>query len=242
MNIAQATERSIESIPAGQIFGYQELPLYAQSPTAVVKAVNRLVSDARLARLSKGRFYVPKKGILGAARKPSDGELIRAMLYKDGRRRGYITGLSLYNQLGLTTQIPRTVTIALNGSRQQKEFGTIRIKTVATRAPVDDNNVRLLQYLDALKDIKTIPDTTIDLSLKILRRKISELSDSEKTQFLFLAENYYGPQVRAISGLLFSNLRLTVPESLKRSLNPTTFYKLALSSSEWPQAKDWNIR
>lgn len=50
------------------------------------------------------------------------------MLYKDGRLRGYITGLSLFNQLGLTTQVPRTVTLAINGGRQEKEFGTIKTK------------------------------------------------------------------------------------------------------------------
>lgn len=241
MSIAQTVQQGIANMPAGQIFGYQELESYAQSPTAVIKAINRLVSEEQLARISKGKFYVPKKGLLGA-RKPSDGELVRSVLYKEGRLRGYVTGLSLYNLLGLTTQMPRTVTIALNGSRQEKEFATIRIRTVVTRAPVDEKNVKILQYLDALKDIKTIPDSNIDLSLKIIRRKISELSENEQSFLISLAEKYYTPQVRALVGLLFSSLCMVIPASLKLSLNPTTTYKLSLDGREWPMSKDWNIR
>ena len=241
MSIAQIIQNTVKAMPAGQIFGYQELPSYAKSPSAVIKAISRLVADKRLERFSKGKFYVPKKGLLGI-RKPSDNELIRSMLYKDGRLRGYVTGLSLYNQLGFTTQVPRTITVAYNGGRQEKEFGTIRIKTVVTRIPIQEKDVKLLQYLDALKDIKKILDSDVNLTLKIMRRYLSELSDREQGRLMTLAQNYYSPQVRALVGLLFTSLKLPVPSSLARSLNPTTIYKLNLDQSKWPMAKEWNIR
>jgi hypothetical protein len=241
MSIAQTIQNTVEAMPAGQIFGYQELPSYAKSPDAVIKAVGRMVSDKLLERFSKGKFYVPKKGLLGF-RKPSDSELIRSMLYKNGRLRGYVTGLSLYNQLGLTTQIPRTITVSYNGGRQEKEFGTIRIKTVVTRIPIQEKDVKLLQYLDALKDIKKILDSDINLSLKIIQKYISELSEREQGRLLKLAQSYYSPQVRALVGLLFTKLKLSIPHSLFRSLNPTTIYKLKLDESKWPMVKEWNIR
>ena len=241
MSIAQTIQNTVQAMPVGQIFGYQELPGYAKSPDAVIKAVSRMVSDKQLERFSKGKFYVPKKGLLGF-RKPSDSELIRSMLYKNGRLRGYVTGLSLYNQLGLTTQVPRTITLAYNGGRQEKEFGTIRIKTVVTRIPIQEKDVKLLQYLDALKDIKKIMDSDLNLSLKIMCKYISELSEQEQGRLLKLAQNYYSPQVRALVGLLFTSLQLPVLGSLARSLNPTTIYKLKLDPLEWPMAKEWNIR
>jgi len=241
MSIAQTIQNTVEAMPAGQIFGYQELPSYAKSPSAVIKAISRLVADKRLERFSKGKFYVPKTGLLGI-RKPSDGELIRSMLYKGGRLRGYVTGLSLYNQLGLTTQVPRTITVAYNGGRQEKEFGTIRIKTVVTRIPILEKDVKLLQYLDALKDIKKILDSDVNLTLKIMRRYLSELSEREQGRLMKLAQNYYSPQVKALVGLLFTSLKLSVPNSLARSLNPTTTYKLKLDQSKWSMAKEWNIR
>ncbi len=241
MNISQTVKNTVEAMPAGQIFGYQELPSYTKSPSAVIKSISRLVADKRLERFSKGKFYVPKKGLLGI-RKPSDGELIRSVLYKDGYLRGYVTGLSLYNQLGLTTQVPRTITVAYNGGRQEKEFGTIRIKTVVTRIPIQEKDVKLLQYLDALKDIKKILDSDVNLTLKIMCRYFSELSEHKQGRLVRLAQNYYSPQVKALVGLLFTSLKLPVHNSLARSLNPITIYKLKLDQSKWPMAKEWNIR
>ena len=241
VTIAQTVRNSIEAMPAGRIFGYPDLSGYPQSSAAVIKAVGRLVADKRLVRYLKGKFYVPGQGLMGV-RKPSDSERIRTMLYKDGRLRGYVTGLSLYNQLGLTTQLPETITLALNGGRQEKDLGTIRVKTVITRIPIKKADVKLLQYLDVLRDIKKIPDSSIDQSLRIMRRYVAELSGREQARLVVLAESYYGPQTRALTGLLFSSLKLPLPESLSRSLNPTTVYKLDLDEENWPMSGAWNIR
>ena len=241
MSITQRVQDSINTIPAGQIFDYQALPEYARSPSAVIKAVGRLVIDRQLTRFSKGKFYVPKKGLVGP-RKPSDAELVRTMLYKEGRLRGYVTGLALYNQLGLTTQMPSTITVAVNGGRQEKDFGTIRIKKIVARMPIEEKEVPLLQYLDVLKGIKTIPDTDINQSLTRMRRYISGLTGYQQARLVSLAETYYSPQTRALVGVLFSSLGLATPDSLAQSLNPTTTYALKLDQEQWPMARQWNIR
>ncbi len=241
MSIARTIQNQVNSIPPGRVFGYAELSGYTQSPTAVVKTVSRLVAENKLVRLGKGRFYLPKKGLLGV-RKPSDGELVRSVLYKNGQLCGYVTGLALYNRLGLTTQLPRTITVAYNGGRQEKDFGTIRIRTVTSRALIKEPDVKLLQYLDVLRGIKKIPDSDINVSLKLMRRYISELENKELARFIELAENYYGAQVRALLCLLLSDLGKDVPESLSGFLNPTTTYKLNLDSNIWPGARKWNIK
>lgn len=241
MNIAQTIQDKVEAMPAGKVFGYQELPGYERSTSAVIKAVGRMVAEKRLERLSKGKFYVPKKGVFGI-RRPSDGELIRSVLFKDGRLRGYVTGLSLYNQLGLTTQVPRTITVAYNGGRQNKEYATIRIKKIVTRMPIEEKYVKLLQYLDVLKGIKKISDSDVNLSLKIMKNYISKLSEIDQKQLMKLGEKYYGPQVIALVGMLYSDLGLNVPDRVRRSLNPTSTYKLRLNKSLWPLAKEWNIQ
>ena len=81
-----------------------------------------------------------------------------------------------------------------------------------------------------------------NLSLKNLRKKISELSVKDQLRLLLLVENEYRPQVRALVGLLFSCLNLFVPESLALSLNSATTYKLNLNTETWPTAGKWNIR
>lgn len=241
MSIAQTVDRYITKVPAGQIFGYQSVPNYVQSPSAVIKAVSRLVENNRLERLSKGKFYVPQKGVLGAM-KPSDSALIKSTLYKGNKLQGYVTGAALYNQLGLTTQMPSTIMIAMNGGTQTKDFGTIRIKIVIARVPIQKKNVMVLQYLDVLKDIKKISDSDINLSLKIMREKIRKLTDTEQKLLVSIAADFYSPQVKALTGLMLMNLTGRIVKSLAKTLNPTTVFKLGLDSTEWPEAKAWSIK
>lgn len=240
MSIAQTIQNQIAGMPAGQIFGYEALRDYSRAPSAVAKALSRMVTDNKIERLSKGRFYVPQKGVLGP-RKPSDSELIRSVLYKGGRLRGYVTGQALFNRLGLTTQMPRTVTVAIEGARQEKDFGTIRVKTVTTRFPIREQDVTLFQYLDVLRDARNIPDADINQTLWIMRDRIAALSDAERKRLVKLAADYDAPQVRALLGLLLASVGINVP-SLKDTLNPTTVYKLSLNRDAWPLAKDWGIK
>jgi hypothetical protein len=137
--------------------------------------------------------------------------------------------------------MPKTVTVAIEGGRQEKDFGTIRIKTITTRFPIRKKDVKLYQYLDVLRDIKNIPDTDINQTLKIMKDKIARLSETEREQLVILAKDYDAPQVRALLGLLLASIGKKV-SSLKQTLNPTTLYKLSLNESLWPHANDWNIR
>ncbi len=241
MSISKDVERKVMRMPRGQVFGYEELPVYKESPTAVIKAVGRMVNERKLERVSKGKFYVPEKGLLGP-RKPSDSEFIKSVLYKGGRLYGYITGLAIYNKLGLTTQIPRTITVACNGSRLTKEFGTIRIKTIVVTAPVKEQDVKLLQFLDVLKDIKKIPDADINQSLKVMRRNICGLQPTERKRIVKLAKQYYSAQVKALLGLLISDCDPDFKVREELALNPTTTYKLKLDNNIWPKARNWNIQ
>jgi len=130
MTIAATVNEAIKRFKPGEIFGCDDLPAYQEAPETVVRTLSRLTAQNKLKRLSKGQYYIPKRGVFGTL-KPSDNEIIRSALYRKGRLNGYVTGAALYNQLGLTTQIPKTVTLAINGARQEKDYGTIRIKSVS---------------------------------------------------------------------------------------------------------------
>ena len=153
MSIAAAVNQTVDRLEPGRIFGFGDLPVYRDAPGAVARAMGRLAEDNKVFRVAKGRYCKPKQGVLGML-KPTDSELIRDVLYRDGRLRGYVTGPALYNRLGFTTQVPKTVTIALNGARQEKDLGTIRIKTVPSRAPVKKADVPLLELLDSLRGLR----------------------------------------------------------------------------------------
>lgn len=245
MSIFQSVQKSIADMPEGRVFGYDALPSFNTEPAAVTKAVSRLVQGNKLKRFAKGKFYVPEQGLLGE-RKLSDSEVLRSVLYKNGRLRGYITGYALYNRLGLTTQIPGTITVAVNGGRQEKDFGNLKVQITVARAPVSAENVKLLGYLDALKDIRLIPDANVNTSLARMRGLLGELNRAEKRLAVSLALTYYTPQTRALLGLLMELLPVKASsvsvQKLRQSLNPTTIYKLGLDESRWTIARSWNIR
>lgn len=240
MSIAQSIENAVKRIPKGQIFGYDRLPAYEEAPAAVQKAISRLLERKRLLRFSKGKFYKPEQGILGL-RKPSDGARLRSILFKKGKRRGYVTGYALFNNLGFTTQVPWKITVALNGGRQTKDFGNFAIRIVRARAPVTEENAKLLGYLDILKDIKKIPDADVETSLRRMEWLVSKLTGKEWSMLVDLALLYYTPQTRALLGLIGENLGLSKVGSLKSSLNPNTVYKLGVHLERWPRAAEWRV-
>ena len=218
MSISQAVQSRIDTLPPGQVFGYRDLPDYTEAPLAVAQAMSRMVSAGRVERLSKGKFYVPRKGIMGL-RKPSDNALVRSALYDGERLRGYVTGLALFNRLGLTTQIPRTVTVAIEGGRGEKDYGTIRIKTVPSRFPVREADVPLFECLDVLREIKSIPDTDFNQVLLTMKGRVFSLSDTERRRLVELASEFDTPQVRALLGLILDSGAqdvTTLKKTLKR--------------------------
>ncbi|MFK8014963.1 MAG: DUF6088 family protein, partial [Gammaproteobacteria bacterium] len=205
------------------------------------RAVSRCVNAQRIKRVSKGRFYTPKPGVLGPM-SVSDSELLRDVLFRRGKRRAYITGPALYNRLGLTTQIPKTVMVATNGAAQTKDFGTIRIKYTPRRAPISESTVPLLELLDVLRDAKKVPGAKADNVVEFVTRRIGALNPSELKKLQKIAVEYYSASTRALLGMILERIGEAVLLDLRRSINPTTRFELSLNLTEWPEAGAWNIR
>lgn len=92
-----------------------------------------------------------------------------------------------------------------------------------------------------LREIKSIPDATIEQVLRTMKDRISSLIEAERTRLVALASEYDTPRVRGLLGLILDSGGQDVA-ALKRTLNPTTVYKLPIDKKAWPLAKDWNIR
>ena len=212
-----------------------------ETPGAVVRAVNRSVENGRLKRVEKGRFYRPRKGVLGDML-VSDEALLRDVLYRNGRRCGYIIGPALYNRLGLTTQVPKTIAVATNRAAQTKDFGTIRIKLVPRRAPISDSTVPLLETLDAVRDARKVPDAGAGRVLKVLGKVLLGYTPARRKELQRLAVDYYNPCTRALLGMLLTRNGQEVLPTLRASINPTTRFNLGIDPGDWPEASAWNIR
>lgn len=239
MRIKPLVEKEITQFEPGKVFTYRDLTPFISNPETTVKAIGRLVESGDIKRFAKGQFYRPKQGLFGEMML-SDTEKLKIFLYQNGKRKGYVTGASLYNRLGLTTQIPKTITIASDKSPQRKDLGTVEVKLVKAKAPVTESNREYLEILDVLSDIKKIPDSSPSTVIKVIADRLKGFKKDDLYELINLAR-FYSPVTRALLGLLTEKVNKGLAENLKKQLNPTTHYNIGLDG-DCDNASKWNIK
>ncbi len=241
MNISEKIQKRIKTISEDTTFGYEQLGITQTEFQAAAKVIERLLKKGIIKKSSKGVFYKPRITVFGEL-KPSDETILRQYLFEDGKRIAYITGTALYNQLGLTTQMAFIFQIASRKKRIYINTTAIKAKPVKSYAEVTDKNYQLLGFLDAIKDIKIIPDTSTDDIVMALSTKINRFSESE-IKMLVKYSFLYPARTRALLGAILESLKKeSLLTYLKKSLNPLTKYKIGLSSNVLPTALNWNIK
>jgi len=241
MKVAAQIRDKIEKIPESEPFGYADLDIAPSDFFSAAKALERLQKKGEIKKISKGLFYKPEISIFGIL-PPNYDSILQNYLYVGSKRTGYVTGYALYNQLNLTTQMAFTTKIATNRNRKKINIGWLKTSSVKAYVEVTDENYSLLGILDALKDIRTIPDTTVSNALNVLIPKIKKFSNKEIENLIQYALQY-PPRVRALLGAIIENVfknEFNISE-LKRSLNPLTKFNLGIKSTELPTTQNWNI-
>ncbi|HZJ36026.1 MAG TPA: DUF6088 family protein [Gillisia sp.] len=240
MKVTEKIERKINRMQKGTTFKYQQLGIDQAEYSAAAKAIERLIKKGILKRVSTGVFYKPKQSAFGDLR-PREEELIKPHLFQDGKRIAYVTGGSLYNRMGLTTQVPKNIKVASKVKRVTTKIGKTQVKSVKSYVDVTNENYYLLEILDALKDFKTIPDLDKKSAIALLKNKISKLTENDLSKIVRYALKY-PPRAKALLGAIleFSKKKNSI-ESLKTNLNPLTSYKLGIKEEILPTAPKWNI-
>ena len=240
MKVAEKIAKQIKRIAEDTTFGYKDLDITQDQYLTAAKALERLQKKGVIKKVSKGKFYKPKMTVFGEL-KPSEQELLKPYLYKDGKRIAYITGNYLYNKLGLTRQITSVLKIASQSKRIYINAGRLKATPIKSYAEVTDANYELLGFLDAIKDFKKIPDLNSKSAITILKNSVDKLTAKQLKLMLEYAL-LYPPRVRALLGALLENsTEKTVIKQLKMSLNPLTQYKLPISKKDLPTIINWNI-
>lgn len=240
MSLASEIRTRINKFPEGKTFGYSDLLIAKEDYVTAAKALERLQKEGLIKKMSKGVFYKPKQTVFGEL-KPDYTEMLRPYLFENGKRVAYETGYSLYNRLKLTTQVAFRIKIASRDRRISVNKGALKIDTVKSYVDVTDANCKLLELLDALKDIKHIPDASPDNSIVILSSLINKLNDKQIAEMIKYALSY-PPRVKALLGAVLENINSQVSTSkLKQSLNPLTKFELGIKKSVLPTINNWNI-
>ncbi len=116
MQISDFISFTIDRLPKGYVFTYVDFTTEVNKKEAVIKALNRMAASGKIAKLSKGKYYKPETTPFGNLQ-PSQGQVVKDLLEENGKITGYLTGYSIYNQLGLSTQVSNTIQIGKNQIR-----------------------------------------------------------------------------------------------------------------------------
>lgn len=241
MKVTEYIEYKIDRLPNGYVFTYDDFITEVSKKEAVIKALNRMVALDKIAKLSKGKYYKPEGTVFGNLQ-PSQSQVVKDLLEKDGKVIGYLTGYSIYNQLGLTSQISNTIQIGKNETRPEFKRDRYTISFIKQKNNITKDNIPLLQILDAIRFIKKIPDTNTASSCKRFLAILNDLSDSDKTAIVRLAMKY-PPITRSLLGALLGETgESKLTDSLQKSLNPITVFKLPGVSKVLHTSEKWNIK
>lgn len=240
MKVAQKIEQQIEKMPAGDTFQYTQLNIEPEEYNTAAKALERLCKKGVIKKFSKGKFYKPKNTIFGEL-SPNEEQVLQTYLFDGKKRIAYITGTYLYNQMGLTTQIPRKIKIASQSKRIYVTAGAVTATPVKSYVEVDESNYQLLGILDSIKDLNNIPDLDKRTALKTFNEILRGL-DKKQIDLIVAIALRYPPRVRGLLGALIENLDLGIPlTELRNSLNPLSSYDYKIAEL-LPNAKNWNIK
>lgn len=230
----------IRRMPRGYVFSYSDFITDGKNKEAIIKALNRMVASGKLAKLSKGKYYKPQNSVFGILA-PDQYQVVKDLLESNGKITGYLTGYSIFNRLGLTTQVSSIIQIGKNEIRPAFKRDFYRITFVRQKNIITKKNIFLLQVLDSMKFIKRIPDSNPNDSCTVFLRIVSKLSLKEKKDMVRLAMKYQ-PLVRALLGaLLEQNREKYLTTSLIKSLNPISKYKIGINTKVLSTAIKWNI-
>lgn len=241
MSLSAQIRNRIRQLPDGKTFGYEDLRIPKEQYTSAAKALERLQKEDFIKKVSKGVFYKPESTVFGEL-EPDYNELLRPYLFENGKRIAYETGTTLYNRLGLTTQMAFRTKIASRGKRINIDRKGLKADAVKSYAEVNDSNYAILGILDAFKDIKRIPDSSIGQAIGRLSIILKELNTNQ-TESLVKYALVYPPRVRALVGAVLQNNGYQGKglERLKESLNPLTVIQLGLEEPELPTKNNWYI-
>ena len=81
MIIGESIKKKLSETPEGVVLTISDFNIAPEYQAALVKALNRLVHQGSLNKISKGKYYKPRKSIFGSL-KPSPEEITKDFLEK----------------------------------------------------------------------------------------------------------------------------------------------------------------
>lgn len=240
MAVFQQVRENVAKQAPGALLAFHDFDIPRSQTSALAKCLSLLHQQGVLRRLAKGLYYKPAMGVLGEI-PPSYDQILAKLLSLYKRELSYLTGINIYRQMGLTTQVSKEFVIASDKPRSPVKIGMTEVRFVQSRVRRKVADVSLLQLLDAIWDIKQIPASDPEQSSRLLLERVRALNPLQRQALTEYALDY-PPLTRALAGLFL----LTVGEealaaTLKETLNPLTTFQIVLDPVLFPKQRFWYI-
>lgn len=133
----------------------EELSIPEISYDNLRKQLSRYNSQGILEKYSQGVYYIPKETILGRSTLSIDDVINRKYITNDNDIYGFYSGLSFYNKLGISTQVPFVYEIVTNKEKSRVREITLKNQKIILRKPyviINKNNYLENQFLDFINN------------------------------------------------------------------------------------------
>jgi hypothetical protein len=234
-------KNTISKFAEGFVFTAEDFPIPLDKQNTVTKVLNNMIAAGLIRRLCKGRFYKPQISKFGEL-PPDTFQTVKDLLEKNGKIIGYLTGYSIFNKFGLTTQVPVMLQIAVSKEKKPVIRGNYRIRFIIQQNAITKANVPLLQLLDCLRFFKNIPDAMPDDICSRLLVLFKQLTTEQINTTKRLAIKYPPSAIALLGALLETNNENEDTTMLYKALNHQSTYKLDISIQILFNQKKWHIR
>lgn len=125
--------------------------------------LKRLNENNTIKTAYRGIYYIPKSNMFGEI-PLSNLKIIQYKYLNDtlGNVKGYITGSTLYNKLGLTTQVPNIIEIVTNECKNNNKYYNYNLNAMIRKPKIEINNENHL-YLQVIDIIENNENVAIEV-------------------------------------------------------------------------------
>ena len=168
-----------------------------QAKKVVNVTLKRLVDQGnnQLIRFDKGIYYRPKMTAFGLSKLNPMQVFIETYIKKGINIFGYETGPSLFNQIGLTTQIPKYRYFAANRCQRYGDHVDTKLKVVLRR-PLSNVNAETRPYLQLLDALENKDKTPMDVeNAQEILSGFAVQNNLDFKKLIAYAKKYYNKEV-----------------------------------------------
>ena len=188
----------------GEPFFYEDLLGFSQNKDSLRHQVSNLRKQGKIIAHSNGKFFIPKKSLLGLTPVVSTESVAVSKYIKHGEKIiGYYSGYTFANQIGISLQVPLVKEIITNESSaivRTVHLNNHGFQITKPKVTVNNSNYKVLQLLSLLENYDKYKDhEVVDADNKI--RNYVKMNNITKDDLYRYAGSFNSRALREIVSL-----------------------------------------